>query len=299
MKHVTSMVEEIVRISSHDDNDEEKEKLASMDNRIWSLLPQELQDTLIAGLPIVSIFRMRAVCKRFQSIVLSPSFLSSWSALAAQEHWLLMFHRQDSSPWMSMAAYDSNVKQWYNLPVLRPFFSKQGNVSLASSQGLLCIAPVEDSHTLIVWNPLTNVFKALPGMSIKNTMCVGLVVDVRTKEFTIVVVGQTEDALQTTEVYSSSTTVSNSSWKRMDTSLIEWYGCYSDPLVYCNGCFHVISAHKNGPFRFVPLPLFSYDQEFCAVKFFFRFTFAVPIPAPFIQSGKNSLFGLKYVQTHA
>lgn len=259
MKHVTSMVEEIVRISQHNDNDEEKEKplpkeshCSSMDNRIWSLLPQELQDSLIAGLPIVSIFRMRAVCKRFQSIILSPSFLSSWSALALQEHWLLMFHRQDSSPWMSMGAYDSNVKQWYNLPVLRPFFSKQGNVSLASSQGVLCIAPVEDSQTLIVWNPLTNVFKALPGMSIKNTMCVGLVVDVRTKEFTIVVVGQTEDALQTTEVYCSS---GSSSWKRMDTSLIEWYGCYSDPLVYCNGCFHVISAHKNGPFRFVPLPI--------------------------------------------
>lgn len=273
LKHVgQDLAEELDRIS---DDEENCPPSSVMEDRIWGVLPQELQDSLLASLPIVHIFRMRTVCKRFQSLTLSPSFLSSWTALSTQEHWLLMFHRQDTAPWMSMAAYDSNVKQWYNLPVLRPFFPKQGNVSLASSQGLLCIASVEETQTLVVWNPLTNLSRELPGMIIKNTMCVGLVVDNSTKEFIIVVVGQTEDCLQTTEVYDSTL----ESWKRMQTSLIEWYGCYSDPLVYCNGCFHVISAHKNGPFR---LCLVSYDlkqgvwKEKCKLPITAGLSFASP-----------------------
>lgn len=272
LKHVVALAQELARISHDEDG---KTGSFAMDDRIWAVLPQELQDNILAGLPVVQIFRMRTVCKRFQSLMRLPAFLSSWTALSSPEHWLLMFHRQDSAPWISMAAYDPHVKQWYNLPVLRPFFSKQGNFSLASSQGLLCLAPVEETQTLVVWNPLTNMSRELPGMSIKNTMCVGLVVDIATKEFTIVVVGQTEDSLQTTEVYNSMV----GSWKRMHTSLIEWYGCYSDPLVYCNGCFHVISAHKNGPFR---LCLVSYDlkqgvwREKCKLPITAGLSFASP-----------------------
>ena len=277
-----ALAHEVARIShdkDHDDADDDVRADAShaaLDDRIWSVLPQELQDNIVAALPLVHIFRLRTVCRRFRSLLLSSSFVCSWAAVAVQEHWLLMFHRQDSAPWISMAAYDPVVQQWHNLPVLRPFFSKQGNVSLASSQGLLCLAPVEDSQTLVLWNPLTNMSLHLPGMSIKNTMCcVGLVVDIATKHFTIVVVGQTDDSFLTTEVYNSTV----GSWQRMPPSLIEWYGCYSDPLVYCNGCFHVISAHKNGPFR---LCLVSYDlkegvwKEKCKLPITAGLSFASP-----------------------
>lgn len=265
-KHVGVLTKELAKIFYDDEE---------MDDRIWSVLPQELQDTIIAGLPIAHIFRMRVVCKRFYSLVLSKSFLNVWSNLFSPVHWLLLFHKQDTAPWITMAAYDSNVKQWHSLAVSRPFFSKHSSISLASSQGLICVAPVDDTQPLVIWNPLTNLAKELPGMGIKKSMCVGLVADTITKGYKIIVVGQTHDCSQTTEVYDSDVGM----WTRMETSLIEWYGCYSDPLVYCNGCFYVISAHKNGPFR---LCLVSYDlkegmwKEKCKLPITAGLSFASP-----------------------
>jgi hypothetical protein len=51
----------------------------AMDERLWGDLREELIDRVLARLPIDSFFRLRAVCKRWNAIIYSHSFISDCS----------------------------------------------------------------------------------------------------------------------------------------------------------------------------------------------------------------------------
>ncbi len=51
----------------------------AMDERLWSDLGEELIDRVLARLPIDSFFRLRVVCKRWNAIIYSQSFISDCS----------------------------------------------------------------------------------------------------------------------------------------------------------------------------------------------------------------------------
>lgn len=53
-----------------------------MDERLWGDLREELVDRVLARLPIDSFFRLRAVCKRWNAIIHSHSFISDCSQVS-------------------------------------------------------------------------------------------------------------------------------------------------------------------------------------------------------------------------
>lgn len=62
-----------------------------MDTRIWSKLPQNLVDRVIAFLPPPAFFRGRCVCKRWYALLFSNSFLELYLQVTPHRHWFLFF----------------------------------------------------------------------------------------------------------------------------------------------------------------------------------------------------------------
>lgn len=231
--------------------EEERVALMPMQDRIWSGLPEDLVDRTLACLPVPSFFRFRAVCKRWNTLMLSDAFLELWSRVSSQRLWLFSIHVQHSTEMVAMA-YNPSLGIWHNVPVPQ-YPSKM--YTLASAGGLLCAAAYPNRLAVVcVCNPLTNRWRDLPSMLyIKRVHLLGMVVDRASKSYKIVVVGTQSrlDLVSNTEVYESST----GSWEITGKAL----GAFtSHRLVYCNGLFYNLSATRGWP---VTLILHAYDIE--------------------------------------
>ncbi|KAK9129683.1 hypothetical protein Sjap_010170 [Stephania japonica] len=55
-----------------------------MDSQIWSQLPQELIDHILAFLPLKTLFTLRSTCRRFNSLLFTPSFISHHYSLSSK-----------------------------------------------------------------------------------------------------------------------------------------------------------------------------------------------------------------------
>ncbi|KAG0554430.1 hypothetical protein M758_12G094500 [Ceratodon purpureus] len=103
----------------------------SSDGR-WSILTDDLLETVFMLLPLHDLLMMRSVCKRWQRITSTASFIGVYSHKAPKNHWFLMFPE--------------------------------------AAGGLLCYAhTLQDQHSstqdwkcLFVCNPVTRTFKRLP-----------------------------------------------------------------------------------------------------------------------------------------
>ena len=231
--------------------EEERVALMPMQDRIWSGLPEDLVDRTLACLPVPSFFRFRAVCKRWNTLMLSDTFLELWSRVSSQRLWLFSIHVRHATEMVAMA-YNPSLGIWHNVPVPQ-YPSKM--YTLASAGGLLCAAAYPNRLAVVcVCNPLTNRWRDLPSMLyIKRVHLLGMVVDRASKSYKIVVVGtqSRQDLVSNTEVYESST----GSWEITGKAL----GAFtSHRLVYCNGLFYNLSATRGWP---VTLILHAYDIE--------------------------------------
>ncbi|KAK4752356.1 hypothetical protein SAY87_021154 [Trapa incisa] len=69
-----------------------------LDSRIWSRLPQQLLDRVIAFLPPPAFFRARCVCKRWYSLLFSDNFLELYLQVSPGRHWFIFFkHKSPKS----------------------------------------------------------------------------------------------------------------------------------------------------------------------------------------------------------
>ncbi|XP_021773544.1 protein UNUSUAL FLORAL ORGANS-like [Chenopodium quinoa] len=62
-----------------------------MDSRLWSRLPQQLVDRILAFLPLPAFFRARSVCKRWYALLYSNSFLQLYLQVSPCHHWFIFF----------------------------------------------------------------------------------------------------------------------------------------------------------------------------------------------------------------
>ncbi|GER33148.1 F-box family protein [Striga asiatica] len=134
-----------------------------MDPRIWSRLPQRLLDRILASLPPPAFFRSRAVCKRWYSLIFSPTFLELYLHASPRRHWFLFFNHQNTlnniyknknHPSRAHVGYllDPENLKWYRLPIpgVPPGFSPA-----SSSGGLVCwVSDDGGSKTVLLGNPL-------------------------------------------------------------------------------------------------------------------------------------------------
>lgn len=231
--------------------EEERLALMPLQDRIWSGLPEDLIDRTLACLPVPSFFRFRSVCKRWNTLLKTTSFLELWSTVVSQQLWLFSIHAKHPTEMVAMA-YNPSLGFWHTVPVPQ-YLSKM--YTLASAGGLLCSASYPNRLAVVcVCNPLTTQWKDLPSMLyIKRVHLLGMIVDKVTKHYKIVVVGtqSRQDLVSNTEVYDSAT----GAWEITGRALGSFT---SHRLVYCNGMFYNLSATRGWP---VTLILHAYDIE--------------------------------------
>ncbi|KAH0466437.1 hypothetical protein IEQ34_003675 [Dendrobium chrysotoxum] len=123
-----------------------------MSPAIWSRLPEHLLDRILALLPLHSLLSLRSTCKRFHSLLLSPSFLSQLHLRRQRTTaYFLLSHPQFSHSFLPL--YDSTFDSWRKLPIT--ITSSSSYQLLSSSSGLLCFAISQPSSSLLVYNLLT------------------------------------------------------------------------------------------------------------------------------------------------
>lgn len=118
-----------------------------MDPSIWSRLPDDLLDRILALLPLKTLFALRPTCKRFNSLLFSPSFLSLLNSSPSSSSFLILSHPQFSHRFLPL--YDSSTDHWRTIPLSSPTTHL-----LSSSSGLLLFSVGYSS--LLVLNLLTN-----------------------------------------------------------------------------------------------------------------------------------------------
>lgn len=208
--------------------EEEDDEEPVLDADVWKNLPENLVERICPFLPLHSLLRFRAVCKRWNALLHCPKFLQCW-------------HRGPSvkreSPWLifrgsarECVAYNPSMDRWSQIP--HSFLPSPRVRVVASAGGLLCVRRRDDS--LLVFNPFTKSYSQLsPKVSKWKYPIVGMVADRNNGEFSfrVIVAGShgVPTPQLTTEVYDSSTR----SWK--------WVG--KRPLRHH---FQVNAVHHNG-----------------------------------------------------
>ncbi|CAM6105953.1 unnamed protein product [Calypogeia fissa] len=154
----------------------------------WSSkLPDHLIESVLARLPVQSVCRFRSVCRAWNSLLHSPTFLKAYSeaseassASAAAWGGGTIYSRinNNSNVWFLVvtanlgrlgryghrivAAYDPQGNNWHRIPLPAPLCSLNPYPTAADG-GLVCYFVYENRlRTLFVCNPLTKSLRKLP-----------------------------------------------------------------------------------------------------------------------------------------
>lgn len=120
-------------------------------------LNQDILEKILSCLPSSSFFRLRSVCRRWNSVFLSTAFRIACSQIRHRDPWFLMVDQDlDHS-----VVFDTSAGDWKNLN--RPTRFNQADrdwIAVASSGGLVCFRGA--SGELMVCNPLTGNCREIP-----------------------------------------------------------------------------------------------------------------------------------------
>lgn len=194
---------------------------------LWNLLPQELEDKVLANLSLQELFKVRSVCKSFNQAIHRETFrharrdafkaASSSSSFSSSTHHsrttpihvsegsfgpLVFFANAALGKW-EWSGYDLELQQWRKLPTLSnsclhlppPDRRSLKNFFIAGGDGLLCmnVANPLDSpnfEKLIVCNPLTQSTLELPSLHFRrHPVLIHMMVNHDTNSFMILVAG--------------------------------------------------------------------------------------------------------------
>ena len=131
---------------------------------IDTFLPNDLFERILAFLPIASIFRAGAVCKKWNSIVHSRRFSKNLSSVLSRKPWYFMFTSGSPDSYKPMRdangydligyAYDPMVQKWYRFEL--PCHGTS-ICFIASSCGLVCFMDNDTRSQLYVCNPIPKI----------------------------------------------------------------------------------------------------------------------------------------------
>ncbi|BBN18446.1 hypothetical protein MPTK1_8g02540 [Marchantia polymorpha subsp. ruderalis] len=171
-----------------------------MDPRVWKGLPNELQDRVLACLPVPLLLQFRLVCKRWRDVIVSPAFTKLRAeAPHCGPHFLIFeFHKPES-----LAAYDPWLERWHFCPPPSVPFLKAEVMSVCADGGLLCVVMrrtwFAGPASILLCNPVTRTYKELPETSIDTELSargrlwkpilVALVVDQASNSFRVIAAG--------------------------------------------------------------------------------------------------------------
>ncbi|KAG9451049.1 hypothetical protein H6P81_011014 [Aristolochia fimbriata] len=213
-----------------------------VERSVWDRLPDELIERVLALLPLSSVLRCRCVCKQWNSLLKSDSFLDLWAEISPRNLWFLVYHTH-----ISVAAFSPRAHRWNNLPLYQWCALDPTQVFLlASSGGLLCFRNRSfDCPTLIVCNPVTSSHRVLPSMSqIREIDIVGMVADKDSHSYQILVTGTAEPASSEsiTELYDSRTGRWTYHCRSTQEFLQFWYVVHA---IWHDGSFYCLATPVN------------------------------------------------------
>lgn len=144
----------------------------TMDEEIWKELPEDLLEAIIARLPISTFFHFRLVCRKWNSLLTSPTFSQHCAQVPASHPWFYTITHENIN---TGALYDPSMKKWRHpaTPSLPP---KVILLPVASAGGLVCFLDIGHRY-FYVCNPLTHSWKELPSRSVKvwSRLAIGMI----------------------------------------------------------------------------------------------------------------------------
>ncbi|XP_057462775.1 F-box/kelch-repeat protein At5g15710 [Actinidia eriantha] len=172
-----------------------------MEDNIWAMLPEDLLNEILARVPPFMIFRLRSVCKRWNSILQDNSFLKFHSQVPSHGPCLLTFWKNSQTPQCSV--FSLPLKQWYRIPFT--FLPQWAFWLVGSSGGLVCFSGLDGSiFKALVCNPLTQTWRTLPIMHYNQQRQLIMVVDRMDRSFKVIATNDIYgDRSLPTEVYDS------------------------------------------------------------------------------------------------
>ncbi|CAN0870279.1 F-box/kelch-repeat protein At5g15710 [Linum grandiflorum] len=172
-----------------------------MEDNIWAMLPEDLLNEILARVPPFMIFRLRSVCKRWNSILQDLSFLKFHSQVPSHGPCLLAFWKNSQTPQCSVLSLP--LKTWYRIPFA--FLPQWAVWLVGSSRGLVCFSGLDGLiFKTLVCNPLTQTWRTLPSMHHNQQRQLILVVDRSDRSFKVIATSDVYgDKSLPTEVYDS------------------------------------------------------------------------------------------------
>lgn len=172
-----------------------------MEDNIWAKLPEDLLNEILARVPPFMLFRLRCVCKHWNSILQDNSFLKFHSQVPSHGPCLLTFWKSSPSPQSSV--FSLPLKTWYRIPFT--FLPPWAFWLVGSSGGLVCFSGLDGlTFKILVCNPLTQTWRTLPSMHYNQQRQLNMIVDRMDRSFKVIAASDIYgDRTLPTEVYDS------------------------------------------------------------------------------------------------
>ncbi|KAK3161467.1 hypothetical protein QOZ80_1BG0077490 [Eleusine coracana subsp. coracana] len=155
-----------------------KEFTVSLDN----VVPDDILERIFTLLPIASMMRATAVCKRWYNIIYSSRF--RWTHMLPQRPWYFMFTSNETA---AGYAFDPILRKWYDLELT---CIDKSSCFVSSSCGLVCFMDNDNRNIIAVSNPITKDCKRLlepPGVTLPDYSTIAIKVDRLSHNYTITV----------------------------------------------------------------------------------------------------------------
>lgn len=225
---------------------------------IWSNLPDEVVELVLAQVPFSSLVQYRLVCKKWNAVVMSSDF-----ALACQKQLspkcvpvLVANDLMESGRW-TINPYDSVSNSWlsFSLSFLQNAGQSGPLYLTASSGGLMCFE-TEDRRNFIICNPITRRWRHLQlpdaaGESVRTTSsCLdsdyrhtltGLIVDQPSGNYKLITASLAKCAERRTLVYDSA----ERSWTR-GAEVPDGKRFVNPGALTCNGNLYCLVKNPRG-----------------------------------------------------
>eukprot|EP00249_Psilotum_nudum_P008971 c21628_g1_i1 orf=2-871(-) len=128
-------------------------------------MPDELKEEILARVPAIThLFRLRLVCKSWNTLVQSPSFVRLRLRVASPDPWLVTVRRVNP-PNQKFCLCDRSMERWLQPPLEFLHYLECDFSTSVSAGGLVCCLASEARRgpkSIVVFNPFTKAFKVLP-----------------------------------------------------------------------------------------------------------------------------------------
>ncbi|GKU99611.1 hypothetical protein SLEP1_g12431 [Rubroshorea leprosula] len=214
-------------------------------------LPQEVLSIMIRKLPIKSIITCACVCKTWNSMINSPSFvsehlndsISSYKQGNTRICLLQLRTLTKGEDVFSLRFDNQEFNQYAQLHF--PYKSKYGFQTFGSCNGLVCIlnGNLKRPVHFILWNPVIRKSVILPERSFFGLESVGLGYDSRTNDYKILAVSNVlyDEGVLQVEVYS----LRHDSWRRLADAQAFYRLTTQRAMTFLNGNLH-FAAFRSG-----------------------------------------------------